>query len=114
MVVGRYSHGDIVILDRIREMIRLGAGLDADGVISDEAAERALACLERFRERLTAMRAGSVRAVGTNTLRRARRKQDFLVRAEAALVGGAISLAAKPETISRSMVVGSSRPRSRA
>ena len=30
MVVGRYSHGDIVILDRIREMVRLGAGLDAD------------------------------------------------------------------------------------
>ncbi len=77
MVVGRYSHGDIVILDRIREMVRLGAGLDADGVISEEAAERALACLERFRERLVAMRAGSVRAVGTNTLRRARRRYDF-------------------------------------
>jgi exopolyphosphatase/guanosine-5'-triphosphate,3'-diphosphate pyrophosphatase len=85
MVVGRYSHGDIVILDRIREMVRLGAGLNAEGVISEEAADRALACLARFRERLTAMRAGSVRAVGTNTLRRARRKQNFLVRAEHAL-----------------------------
>ncbi len=83
--MGRYSHGDIVILDRIREMVRLGAGLDADGVISEEAAERALACLERFRERLVAMRAGSVRAVGTNTLRRARRRYDFLARAERAL-----------------------------
>ncbi len=85
MVVGRYSHGDIVILDRIREMVRLGAGLNSDGVISEAAADRALACLERFRERLTAMRARNVRAVGTNTLRRARRKQDFLFRAERAL-----------------------------
>jgi exopolyphosphatase/pppGpp-phosphohydrolase len=32
------------------------------------------ACLGRFRERLAALEAGQVRAVGTNTLRRARRR----------------------------------------
>jgi exopolyphosphatase / guanosine-5'-triphosphate,3'-diphosphate pyrophosphatase len=85
MVVARRSNGEITILDRIREMVRLGAGLDASGRISSEAAELALACLGRFRERLAALEAGQVRAVGTNTLRRARRRNAFLSRARAAL-----------------------------
>ena len=31
MVVARYSHGQLIILDRLREMVRLGAGLDEQG-----------------------------------------------------------------------------------
>jgi exopolyphosphatase / guanosine-5'-triphosphate,3'-diphosphate pyrophosphatase len=85
MVVARRSNGEITILDRIREMVRLGAGLDENGRISAEAAELALACLGRFRERLGALAAGQVRAVGTNTLRRARRRNAFLSRARGAL-----------------------------
>ncbi len=85
MVVARRSNGEIIILDRIREMVRLGAGLDAQGRITEEAAEVALACLGRFRERLAALEAGQVRAVGTNTLRRARRRAGFLRRARKAL-----------------------------
>ena len=85
MVVARRSNGEIIILDRIREMVRLGAGLDAQGRITAEAAAVALACLGRFRERLAALEAGQVRAVGTNTLRRARRRAAFLRRARKAL-----------------------------
>lgn len=85
MVVARRSNGELTILDRIREMIRLGAGLDENGRITAEAAEAALACLGRFRERLAALEAGQVRAVGTNTLRRARRRNAFLSRARGAL-----------------------------
>ncbi len=85
MVVARRVDGQLTIVDRIREMVRLGAGLDAHGRISPEAAELALACLGRFRERLAALEAGQVRAVGTNTLRRARRRNAFLLRAQAAL-----------------------------
>lgn len=85
MVVARRSNGEITILDRIREMIRLGAGLDEHGRITAEAAEVALACLGRFRERLAALEADQVRAVGTNTLRRARRRNAFLSRARGAL-----------------------------
>ena len=85
MVVARRYDGEITILDRIREMVRLGAGLDESGRISAEAAELALACLGRFRERLAAMEAGQVRAVGTNTLRRARRRNAVLLRARGAL-----------------------------
>ena len=85
MVVARYSHGQLVILDRLREMVRLAAGLGASGRLDDAATERALRCLERFGQRLRAVRADSVRVVGTNALRHARRKRWFLEHARAAL-----------------------------
>lgn len=85
MVVARRSNGEITILDRIREMVRLGAGFDEQGRISAAAADAALACLGRFHERLAALAAAQVRAVGTNTLRRARRRNAFLSRARGAL-----------------------------
>jgi exopolyphosphatase/guanosine-5'-triphosphate,3'-diphosphate pyrophosphatase len=85
MVVARYTHGQLVILDRLREMVRLGAGLEADGRLNKDVAARALACLERFGQRLRDMRPDSVRVVGTNALRRARRKQAFIERAREAL-----------------------------
>jgi exopolyphosphatase/guanosine-5'-triphosphate,3'-diphosphate pyrophosphatase len=85
MVVARYTHGQLVILDRLREMVRLGAGLEADGRLNKEVSARALACLERFGQRLRDMRPDSVRVVGTNALRRARRKEAFIERAREAL-----------------------------
>ena len=85
MVVARYSHGQLIILDRLREMVRLAAGLDDHGRLNRDAVVRALGCLERFGQRLRDMRAERVRVVGTNTLRKARRKGAFLDRAREAL-----------------------------
>jgi exopolyphosphatase/guanosine-5'-triphosphate,3'-diphosphate pyrophosphatase len=85
MVVARYSHGQLVVIDRLREMVRLGAGISDDGRLDKEVSTRALACLERFGQRLRDMRARDVRVVGTSALRTARRKQSFLERARAAL-----------------------------
>jgi exopolyphosphatase/guanosine-5'-triphosphate,3'-diphosphate pyrophosphatase len=85
MVVARYTHGQLVILDRLREMVRLGAGLESDGRLNKEVASRAIACLERFGQRLRDMKPGSVRVVGTNALRRARRKEAFVDRAREAI-----------------------------
>ena len=85
MVVARYSHGQLVVIDRLREMVRLAAGIGEDGRLDKDAAARALACLQRFGQRLRDMHAGSVRVVGTNALRIARRKQAFLERAREAL-----------------------------
>jgi exopolyphosphatase / guanosine-5'-triphosphate,3'-diphosphate pyrophosphatase len=85
MVVARHSHGQLVILDRLREMVRLAAGLGVSSRLDEAATERALRCLERFGQRLRAMHADSVRVVGTNALRRAKRKRWFLERARAAL-----------------------------
>ena len=85
MVVARYSHGQLVIIDRLREMVRLASGVEENGRLDKDVAARALACLERFGQRLRAMHADSVRVVGTNALRLARRKQAFLERAREAL-----------------------------
>ena len=85
LVVARYSHGQLVVIDRMREMVRLGAGVGTDGRLDKLVAARALACLERFGQRLRDMHARSVRVVGTNALRIARRKQAFLERARDAL-----------------------------
>jgi exopolyphosphatase / guanosine-5'-triphosphate,3'-diphosphate pyrophosphatase len=85
MVVARYSHGQLVVIDRLREMVRLAAGVEENGRIDKDVAARALACLQRFGQRLRDMHARSVRVVGTNALRVARRKQAFLERAREAL-----------------------------
>ena len=65
MVVARYAHGQLVIIDRLREPVRLAAGLDEQKRLSREAVGRALECLERFGQRLRDMHAKSVRVVGT-------------------------------------------------
>ncbi|HEV7610126.1 MAG TPA: exopolyphosphatase, partial [Steroidobacteraceae bacterium] len=85
MVVARYTHGQLVILDRLREMVRLGAGLEIDGRLNKEVAARALSCLERFGQRLRDMRPDSVRVVGTNVFRRAKKKEAFVERAREAI-----------------------------
>ncbi len=85
MVVGRVSHGDFQVLDRIKEMVRLAAGLDDEGNLMDASCQRALECLERFGQRLRDMPRGSVRVVGTNTLRNARNPHTFLRAAEGVL-----------------------------
>jgi exopolyphosphatase/guanosine-5'-triphosphate,3'-diphosphate pyrophosphatase len=85
MVVARYSHGQLVIVDRLREPVRLAAGLDLQGRLSRESIARAMQCLERFGQRLHDMKADRVRVVGTNTLRKAKRKGAFLDRAREAL-----------------------------
>jgi exopolyphosphatase / guanosine-5'-triphosphate,3'-diphosphate pyrophosphatase len=85
MVVARNQHGEPSIVDRLREMVRLASGLDADGMLDAASQERALSCLRRFGQRLRDMRAHQVRVVGTNTFRRARNGEAFLVKAEEAL-----------------------------
>lgn len=85
MVVARQVDGQLVIIDRLREMVRLGEGLAEDGALAPRVAARAIACLDRFGHRLVDMRADCVRVVGTSALRRARGKQSFMVRAGEAI-----------------------------
>jgi len=85
MIVAEFRSGELIIVDKLREMIRLGAGLTPQRHLSPEAQNRALVCLARFGERLRDFPTGTVRAVGTNTLRTARNGPQFLVLAERAL-----------------------------
>ncbi len=85
MIVARIQDEQLAVIDRIRESVRLADGLDADGNISPATFDSALKCLERFGQRLAEFPPGSVRAVGTSTLRNANNSEDFLAAAEKAL-----------------------------
>ncbi|WP_374088606.1 exopolyphosphatase [Methylomicrobium lacus] len=85
MIVCSLKDGKLQIQDRIREMVRLASGLDKNNTLDSETQARALACLEKFGQRVRNFPPGSVRAVGTNTLRIATNAQEFLSKAEQAL-----------------------------
>ncbi len=85
MIVGELRHGQLTIIDRIKETVRLAEGLSESGDLSPDARARALQCLSRFGERLRDMHAASVRAAGTSTIRRAREDTGFMSEAEEAL-----------------------------
>jgi len=85
MIVARHEHGELVVIDRIREMVRLAAGLDDTGKLTAEARERALGSLARFGQRLNEVPESNVRAAATNTLRLTRNPRAFLRDAEEAL-----------------------------
>jgi exopolyphosphatase/guanosine-5'-triphosphate,3'-diphosphate pyrophosphatase len=86
MILARVGeHGSVHVVDRLREQVQLAAGLDDERSLSPEARGRAIACLERFGERLRGVPPGRVRAVGTNTLRSMRDPAGFLRAAQRAL-----------------------------
>jgi len=79
LIVAKVVDGRFQVIDR------LGAGLTRDKHLTLEAEKRALTCLKLFSQRLRSLPPGSVRAVGTNTLRQVRDSRRFLHAAEAAL-----------------------------
>jgi exopolyphosphatase/guanosine-5'-triphosphate,3'-diphosphate pyrophosphatase len=80
LIDGRYRR-----IDYLKETVRLGAGLDLNGLLTEEATMRGLACLARFAQRLKGFVTPQVRAVATQTLREARNRDQFLARAQAGL-----------------------------
>jgi exopolyphosphatase/guanosine-5'-triphosphate,3'-diphosphate pyrophosphatase len=85
MIVAREQDGQLQIVDRLRDMVRLSAGLDHSKCLTLEAQTGALECLKRFGQRIHDLSHGNVRAVGTNTLRTARNSGRFIQQAEVAL-----------------------------
>ena len=85
MIICNLKDGKLQTIDRLKEMVRLAAGLDEDRYLDQETQDKALACLERFGQRISNFPANSVRIVGTNTLRLAKNAQQFIGKAERAL-----------------------------
>ena len=52
MVVARYTLGQLRVVDRLRETVRMADGLDGKGGISSAARQRGLECLARFGQRI--------------------------------------------------------------
>ncbi|MFT5644808.1 MAG: exopolyphosphatase/guanosine-5'-triphosphate,3'-diphosphate pyrophosphatase [Janthinobacterium sp.] len=83
--VGRHDGDVIKVLKSMREPIRLAAGLDANGNLTEAAMQSALACLTNFRLALAAYSLEAVRVVATSTLRVANNAALFLPAAELAI-----------------------------
>ncbi len=81
LLVAQFSHGQLKVIDRLREMVRLAAGLDANNQLDAASQKRALECLARFGERLRDIPSDRLRVVGTNTLRKAP-DPDFITQAQ--------------------------------
>ena len=85
MIIAKSQQGQLLMVDRMRESVRLAAGLDKEKKLTGEALERALSCLARFGERIKTLPHSHVRAVGTSALRQARNGRAFLSKAARAL-----------------------------
>ena len=77
MAVASTTDSHMQMIDKLRQPVRLGAGLDSNNNITTETMNRALECLSMFRERLKDVPINQIRAVGTNTLRRAGNADEF-------------------------------------
>lgn len=75
----------IYSIDRLKEHVRLAAGLGPDNVLDEDAVLRAEESLMRFAERIEGFHPNRVRAVATNTLRIAKNAKELLPRLETAL-----------------------------
>lgn len=91
MVVARHVLGQLRVVDRLRETVRMAEGLDGRGGLRADVRARALECLQRFGQRIGNLPAHRVRVVATNTVRQLADPQVFLQPAEAAL-GHAIDI----------------------
>jgi exopolyphosphatase / guanosine-5'-triphosphate,3'-diphosphate pyrophosphatase len=85
MIVARVVGGELQLLDRIREPVRLASGLSSDGALSTAARERAFECLSVFGQRLRTVEPERMRTVATNTVRQMKNPRAFLMQAETAL-----------------------------
>ncbi len=85
LVVARYDKGTPRVIDRVRESVRLAAGVDEDGNLDPLYLERAMDCLARFGQRIAGIPATRVRAIATNAVRRLADPEGFLTHAEQAL-----------------------------
>ena len=81
----RNDNGQLLVLDSIKEVVRLGAGLDEDKCLTESVQKRALDCLARFAERLRDFPPEQVRVVATNTFRVAKNAKAFTKKAQEVL-----------------------------
>ncbi|MEC5160434.1 MULTISPECIES: Ppx/GppA phosphatase family protein [unclassified Janthinobacterium] len=83
--IGKHDGDTIRVLKSVRDPIRLAAGLDANGNLTEAAMQTALTCLNNFRIMLAGYELDAVRVVATSAMRVARNGAVFLPLAEQAI-----------------------------
>lgn len=85
LLIARLEHGELRVLDRVKEMVRLAEGVDSQGVLNDTVRQRALSCLHRFQQLLQRVPPENIRAVATQSFRKLQHPGQFIHAVEKAL-----------------------------
>ena len=85
LVIGQIDdHGDISVLKKFREPVRLGQDVFAGGLITAKTREKAIGAFLRFRNRIKEGQIKRVRAVATSALREAKNRDEFIAQVKKA------------------------------
>jgi exopolyphosphatase / guanosine-5'-triphosphate,3'-diphosphate pyrophosphatase len=74
------SEGHLEVIDRVKEMVRLGRRSFTTGLLSEEAMNLAVRVLTHFRRLVEMRHADRMRAVATSAVREARNRSQFIAR----------------------------------
>lgn len=85
LIVATLDGNNLKIIDSVKEMVRLGDGLDSNNTLSQEKISQATECLKIFGQRIKGFSPRNVQCVGTNTLRKATNSFNFILQAQYAL-----------------------------
>jgi exopolyphosphatase / guanosine-5'-triphosphate,3'-diphosphate pyrophosphatase len=77
LLIADVENGRVVELDRQTNVTRLGAGVDAEGQLQDEAMERVFAVLDDYRDRIDTAGTTAAHAVLTSAVRDAANGGEF-------------------------------------
>lgn len=82
LVIVQVINGSVQIVGKIKQKVRLAAGLDEQNRLDDLSMERGWKCLESFAERLQDIPRDHIKIVGTATLRLATNAPAFVAKGE--------------------------------
>ncbi|WJG09869.1 guanosine-5'-triphosphate,3'-diphosphate pyrophosphatase [Aliiglaciecola sp. LCG003] len=85
LVIVRVVSGSVQIIGKVKQKVRLAAGLDENMVLDDVSMERGWSCLATFAERLQDIPLSNIKIVGTATLRLAKNADVFIQKAQTIL-----------------------------
>jgi exopolyphosphatase / guanosine-5'-triphosphate,3'-diphosphate pyrophosphatase len=78
LLIAEVEGGKLKPLLEKETVVRLGEGLQKNGILSKEAMDRGLQTLAQYSEQCQAMKVQKIFAVGTSALREAKNSEDFL------------------------------------
>ena len=82
MVIVHVVNGSVQIIGKVKQKVRLAAGLNDDFALDEMSMERGWQCLQTFSERLQDIPPSNIKVVATATLRLATNAQVFIGKAE--------------------------------
>ncbi|MCL1039014.1 exopolyphosphatase [Shewanella submarina] len=85
LVIAREQDGQLQIVHKEKQQVKLAQGLDDNNRLSDDAMQRGLDCLKDFTLRFANISNAEIRLVATYTLRVASNRSEFLTQARAAM-----------------------------